>query len=375
LRKITAVGENLKKMISQKIVPPEKIESELQKIWESLRKEDTNKANLFTLIVYSERNKRLNFVRDTIQNLIEKFPCRIIFITYEPNSKESYLKTAVSILSPPGEQKEVACDSIDIGVGKDDIEKVRYVVLPLLIPDLPVHLLWCEDPCKETKLLFNLKELSSKIIFDSETSSNIFAFSKFVLKNFTCKEDCLVDLNWLKTEDTRDILSSEFYESEKLRILKNATSITLDVNQKDNPLIKKFLIQAYYLIFWIASRLDWSYKEKKIEGTTHHILFNKPELTVEVAINIDEKKAFSAGDILKIQINAKDNDKITFKRSEKHPETLKVESSNPKQCYLPHNFKFEKFELGHFLANEMITQSISNHFIKTLLKLSDVNDN
>ncbi len=362
-------------MISQKIVPPAKIESELQKIWESLSKEDTNKANLFTLIVYSERNNRLNFVRDTIQNLIEKFPCRIIFITYEPESKESYLKTAVSILSPPGDQKEVACDSIDIGVGKDDIEKVRYVVLPLLIPDLPVHLLWCEDPCKETKLLFHLKELASKIIFDSETSSDIFAFSKFVLKNFKCKENCLVDLNWLKTEDLRDILSSEFYESEKLKILENASSITLNVNQKDNPLIKKFLIQGYYLIFWIASRLDWSYKEKKTEGTTHLILFNKLKSSVQVVINIDEKKVFNSGDVLKIQVKAKENDEIVFERSEKQPEALKVDSSNPKQCYLPHNFKFEKFELGHFLANEMITQPISNHFIKTLLKLSDVDDN
>jgi len=362
-------------MISQKIVPPAKIESELQKIWESFSKEDTNKANLFTLIVYSERNNRLNLVRDTIQNLIEKFPCRIIFITYEPESKENYLKTAVSILSPPGEQKEVACDSIDIGVGKDDIEKVRYVVLPLLIPDLPVHLLWCEDPCKETKLLFHLKELASKIIFDSETSNNIFDFSKFIMNNFKCRESCLVDLNWLKTEDFRDILSSEFYESEKLKMLTSATSITLNVNQKENPLVRNFLIQAYYVIFWIASRLDWSYKEKKIEENTHHILFNKSSSSIRITINIDEKKVFNSGDILKIQVFADEGNEIIFERSESQPEALKVDSSNTQQCYLPHHFKFEKFELGHFLANEMITQPISNHFTKTLSKLSDVNDN
>jgi len=362
-------------MISQKIVPPAKIESELQKIWESLSKEDTNKANLFTLIVYSERNNRLNFVRDTVQNLIEKFPCRIIFITYEPNSKENYLKTAVSILSPPGEGKEVACDSIDIGVGKDDIEKVRYVVLPLLIPDLPVHLLWCEDPCKETELLFHLKDLSSKVIFDSETANNIFDFSKFIIKNFECKERCLVDLNWLKTEDLRDILASEFYEKEKLNILKNATSIHLNINQKENPLIKNFSIQAYYVIFWITSRLDWSYKKMKVEKKVHHILFNSSDSPVEITINIQENKSFNSGEILKIQIKAKEEDEITFERSDNEPETLKVNSSTPEQCYIPHIFKFEKFELGHFLANEMITQPLSDHFTKTLLKLSSVNDN
>jgi Glucose-6-phosphate dehydrogenase subunit N-terminal domain/Glucose-6-phosphate dehydrogenase subunit C-terminal domain len=372
LKKTIAIGECPSAiMISQKIVAPSQIESELLKIWESLNRENTNRAGLFTLIVYCKKNERLNYIRDIVQNLIEKFPSRIIFITYEPNAKESYLKTAVSVLFQSDQQKEIACDSIDIGVGKNDIEKVQYVILPLLLTDLPVYLLWCENPLNETKLFFHLKELASKIIFNSESANNIFDFAKFTIQHFSDQEKDLVDLNWLKMENLKEIITTEFSDNEKVKILSDIEEIHLTINKKKNPCIKQYTIQAYYFIFWLAAKLNWKPKSMSTNEKKHSFTFQSDNLLIQVTLDTATFEQFTTGDILNISMKSKTKSELFLERSTEF-DGFKVDFLSLKQCDLPHNFRFSKFELGHYLANEMVSKNPNSDYIKTLSILSKI---
>ncbi|HAB99095.1 MAG TPA: hypothetical protein DCE71_04665 [Parachlamydiales bacterium] len=111
-------------MTIQQIVSPDQIEKQLQSIWEALVKENKMRASLFNLIVYTHLSARTDYFRSIVQKVIEKFPCRILFISFDPDTSQSYLKTAVSVVTPSQGETTIACDNIDIGVAGSEIEKV-----------------------------------------------------------------------------------------------------------------------------------------------------------------------------------------------------------------------------------------------------------
>ena len=78
-------------MTIQQIVAPELIESELIKIWEALAKENKMRASLFNLIVFNRLSPRTDYIRSIVQKVDEKFPCRTLFVSEDPEAKESYL--------------------------------------------------------------------------------------------------------------------------------------------------------------------------------------------------------------------------------------------------------------------------------------------
>ena len=75
-------------MTSEQIVDPDKIESQLYQIWDSLQGTNKMRACLFNLIIYSNKDKRAEYLYQVVQDVIGKFPSRVIFITGEEDAKE-----------------------------------------------------------------------------------------------------------------------------------------------------------------------------------------------------------------------------------------------------------------------------------------------
>ena len=165
-------------MTVQQIVAPERIETELIKIWEELAKENKMRASLFNLIVFNRLSARTDYIRSIVQKVVEKFPCRTLFVSQDPDAKQTYLKTAVSVVIPKAEESTVACDQIDIGVAGSELERVPFLLLPHILPDLPIYLLWAEDPSQPHPLFSPLIRLATRIIFDSESADNLLSFSR-----------------------------------------------------------------------------------------------------------------------------------------------------------------------------------------------------
>ena len=94
------------------LVSPADIQSALNKIWESLETKNVTRACLFNLIFYTEKNNRSAYMQQIAQKVVEKFPSRVIFISFDKNSAENALKTEVSILSSSKGEFDVACDYI-----------------------------------------------------------------------------------------------------------------------------------------------------------------------------------------------------------------------------------------------------------------------
>ena len=73
-------------MTTQQIVDPSQIEPELLKIWEKLAAQNTMRASLFNLIVFNRLSTRTDYVRSIVQKVVDKFPCRTLFISSDPDS-------------------------------------------------------------------------------------------------------------------------------------------------------------------------------------------------------------------------------------------------------------------------------------------------
>ena len=322
-------------MTIQQIVTPEKIEETLLFIWEGLAKENTTRASLFNLVVFNQLSSRTDYIRKIVQKVVEKFPCRTIFISEETNTKQSYLKTAVSVIFPQATDSSIACDLIDIGVAGSDIKKVPFLILPHLLPDLPIYVLWTEDPSVEHPLLSHFTQLATRLIFDSESADNLLEFAKTILKlKMTTKID-IADLNWARTEGWRDLLASTFDSPERVQDLKQISSLQFLYNSRESEFFCHLKIQAMYLLAHLSSRLNWKVVDAK-ENLTFQLQSEKGPVLAKIG-SIEWEK-LGSGTVISIEISTLQGNHFIAERIPERYHYVKIEHSGPNSCEIPYEF-------------------------------------
>ncbi len=193
---------------------------------------------------------RTDYFRKIVQKVVEKFPCRTLFISHDPDSPQPYLKTAISVVTPNEKETSIACDQIDIGVAGPDLERVPSVILPHLIPDLPNYLLWAEDPSVSHPLFPPLAKLATRIIFDSESADSLLAFANTLLDLHQKTGIDVADLNWARTEGWRDLIASTFDSRQRQELLKQISILKIVYNARETEFFCHLKIQAMYLLAW-----------------------------------------------------------------------------------------------------------------------------
>lgn len=356
-------------MTAQQLVSPEQIEPELLRIWEALAKENKMRASLFNLIVFSRLSSRTDYMRNIVQKVVEKFPCRTLFISFDSTSSKSYLKTAVSVVIPQIGESSIACDQIDIGVAGADVEKVPFLLLPHFLPDLPIYLLWAEDPSHPHPLFFPLAKLASRVIFDSESADHLLSFAQKLLALKSEMAIDIADLNWARTEGWRDLISSLFNSEEHLPQLETISSLKLTYNASETPFFCHLKIQAMYLLAWLASRLQWKCRKAT---KTLHFEFSKEKQRIEVLIQPEQWKDLGPGTILSAELITKDQMVFQAKRLPDLPHSVNIELSSPEQCELPYQFILGQTAMGQSLAKEVIAKGTSSHYLDMLKELVQI---
>lgn len=338
------------------IVDPSKIESQLINIWEHLAKEKM-RACLFNLIVFNRLSPRTDYIRTIVQNVSEKYPCRVLFITSDPDAPKPYLKTAVSVVGATN----IACDYIDIGASGPNIDQVPNLILPHLVPDLPISLLWTEDPTKSHSLFEPLSKLANRIIFDSESADNLLDFAKKVL---SLNID-IADLNWARTVGWRDLLASTFDSVEKIASLKEISHIKINYNSRETESFCHTKIQSMYLLSWLANRLHWKFK-----SATKDLMFQFENQTAEITSEKWDK--LGSGTIISVDIISKDGHTYNCARIPNNYHRVSIEIASSEKCELPYQFLLGQTASGHSLVREIITKGTSHHYIDMLKELNQI---
>lgn len=328
------------------LIRPDQIESALQAKWDQLAKENWVRACLFNLIVFNRYSDqieytkaRTDYTRTIVQKVIEKFPCRLIFISEDPKAKKAELKVAIDVIPHgPG----AACDHIDIGVSGSEITNVPFTILPHILPDLPVILLWTEDPAIPHPLLEPLSKLASRLIFDSECADNIQNFAKTVLALKKTHKYDVADLNWARTEGWRDLICSLFNKRPAI------DQIEIQYNDFGTDYYCHLQVQSLYLHAWLTARLQEKIVAKFIPKS-------HPE--------------HGPGTIVGIKIHTKDNTLFDCERIPTRKHMVDIRASSPEQCELPYHYLLGHTATGQSLVHEICSRGTSVHYLEMLKEL------
>jgi len=353
-------------------IHPADIESELDRIWDSLQGSNKMRACLFNLIIYAKKCQRVGYLNQIAQKVIEKFPSRVIFITYDDTCSNQDLLTSVSVMTADEGEYEIACDLIEVEVCSKDHPRVPFVILPHILPDLPIYLVHADDPSFENPIAEKLEHLADRIIFDSEAACDLPAFAKAVLSHdLQCGAD-VADLNWARIEGWRQLFANVFKSSEELERLKHANKISIRFNSKETDYLCHTNIQSVYLQAWIAVQLGWTLKKVNSKGKHLTFQYEGEFGEIESVIIPDSSEEVSPGRLLLIEIETNREYRYAFKRNLKCPHHVMIEKSSPEFCSLPVNYVLDKDVSGQSLVKEICHKGTSFHYTKMLQLLSEI---
>lgn len=356
-------------------IQPSEIEKELERIWDSLQGTNKMRACLFNLIIFSKKGQREGYLEQLAQKMIEKFPSRIIFITNDRDQSESSLTTSVSVMSANEGESEIVCDLIKLDVSGEDSKRVPFIILPHIIPDLPVYLVYADDPCHDDPLSKRMESFASRIIFDSESTENLSFFATKILDHHTQMGVDIADLNWARIECWRELLVQSFQVNDGINHLKSATSITIEYNSLESEYLCHTRTQSIFLLLWLATRLNWSLETIDFKEGAAQLTFKKENgESLTAHMNPGKHDSIPSGRIVSLEINTADEYHYKFYRKSHSPQHITIEVSTPSICRLPLQFIMEKEEKGQSLVKEVCHKGTSKHFLELLELLASRED-
>lgn len=348
------------------------IESQLTQIWEGLEGANKTRACLFNLLFFTKRNARTDYVRKVALNIIEKFPARVIMVIADPEAKNDFINTKISVLAPNKGEPDVACDWIEMEISENMLERASFTVLPHILPDLPLYLILEDDPTLRNPLLSQVSQFTSRFILDSETAQNLTAFAKASLKIREESAMDIADLNWARTESWRDILSSIFNAPDRLAQLPKIEKMLITYNAIETAFFCHLRIQALYLQAWFASRLGWRLASAFSNSKGISLNYTQNGRKISVELQPEKKTTCYPGMVLSLAIQSQDNCYYEFSAPENSPECIRMMSSTPTSCEIPSLFIFPKAEFGQSLVREICHPGTSAHYLDVLKFLAQM---
>lgn len=357
-------------MTAAHIVPPSQIQEGLDALWNANDNKNKVRASLFNIIFFTKKSPRDDYVHKIALKLIEKFPARIFFISSDAKNGENSLKTAVSVMTTQQGEFGITCDLIEIQAQGEGEKQVPFILLPHIIPDLPVFLVWAEDPGCENSLCNDLKEFATRLIFDSECTEDLCRFSQAVSKIQKSTHAEIADLNWARLESWRDLLSATFSSPEKIEELQRTSSITITYNSQETPFFCHTKIQSIYLQAWLATRLKWAPDKKRSALDLARFFYEFQGNNIEVQLLEVKNSKLPPGMILSLELKTSNEEHYLFSRNLDLPHQITLIYSTKSECKLPSQFLISKGESGQSLVKEICHKGTSEHYQEVLDMIS-----
>lgn len=314
------------------------------------------RGHLFTLIVYALEEKCSEYFQRVVQPFIEKFPCRVIFI-------RSYAEQGKNKLQAPlitHDSQNTKCDQIVIQVPQPLLHTVPLLVLPRLVPDLPIYLVWGQNPTSDDENLPVLQNLATRFVFEAECATNLQEFSKKMLKNIADLKIDFMDVSWANIGGWRDVFSQTFNTAEKLTYLHQCNRMLIKYNPSNTEVKQHSAIQAIFLQGWLAAELKWNY-----QSISYHdgifITYKTPFTPIEVHLSPQERPSLSPGRIFEVEFENMSRVTTTLTLAEKQSKVM-IYVSTPEKCELPFSLPIPDISKGLTAMNEVFYYKAGSHY-------------
>ncbi len=338
------------------------LNEELARLWEEEVGQKKTRASLFNLIFYVQKTERTEFYQSLIKSVVGKFPCRVMFILYDDQAPEPYLRTSVSSETLGEGENQVFCEIIHIEVAGKLSERVPYIILPQILSDLPVYLLWTQDPTTESTILPYLEPFADRILFDSESTLDLQQYCRSVLslkKRFHCATS---DLHWSTVSGWRALFAQVFNDPESVLSLAQSKFIRINYNNIKGQHLKHTYIKAAYLQAWLASRLSWKFEAIESNEGNIRLAYRRPLQEVIFLLVPQEAPSLPPGAILSVEIESvKNNGHYSFKR-ELHSNQVSIQYSKNDLCDLPYRYYLNGNSESQEIVEEIFYPSGGKHY-------------
>lgn len=345
------------------------IEKELYNLWKSQKDKNLIKASLFNLIIYANDPERTESLDEMVKTILEKYPCRIIFIHGNPDPQKNSLHTSVTNTIIHKGDNAIGCDRINIEVSYSQLFRVPFVILPLLIPDLPIYLLWGEDPTSENMILPYLRDYASRLIFNSDCMKSLQDFSQKILKEIDTEKLEIRDINWAATGSWREILAYIFNNEEKINLLKSCKNVRIEFNKECDKHTSHPEIQALYLQGWLAAQLGWQFSSFDEKNCVRHMTYSYEDKRILVELAPKTLPYEISGSIHSVEINTSLDNVLIIANSGDQPKAT-VHITTKDFCEMPYELPLPDMRKGTFLIKELFYRQTSAHYRNMLLLIA-----
>lgn len=344
------------------------IEKELGKLHDTHKALEFLPACLFNLVIYCQDTQRIPYIEQIKQSIVNKFPCRIIFVQEGPDPKQNYLRVDVSSETVG----KIICDQIIIEASPCYLQRVPFIIFPHLVPDLPLYLLWCQDPTKDQQILPHLAPLANRLIYKPNTCDDFTLFSQKIIQlNEQYPKLDLIDIHWILTAEWRNILKQVFDTLPHFQQLKLSKSIRIFYNDLSDKNDQSNELQAFYLLQWLMSRLEWDcLSEEKKEGE-HFFICGSASHSLQAILSPQSRKELYPGTVIGFDL-ASSNDFFFVISPIPNLAKVNVHISELERCALPFTLPLSSLKPGFQYVKELFFMPTGDHYLQMLKRIAHV---
>lgn len=305
------------------------IEKELIKLREQIGEKKIRSA-LFNLIIYAKKDTHLQDLQTLAKSVISRFPCRILFVITDPRGSD-FIRTSVSAETIGKTHLNIYCEQIKIEVSGSYCDRGYYLVLPHLLCDLPLYLLWTDPLSLDNFFFKKISPYVSRVIIDSDNCRDLGSYSRALLNFLKLSPLSCGDLNWSAFSGWRTIFNNTFSLEMSHLLLQPKT---IHISYQDGK-EKNAIIEAFFFAAWIASSLKWQCLSTEKKNRDLIIQFQFKEFHPTIILSPYEETLLPTKSILSCEIESNfRHARMVFKR---HPSSrqIGIQYSDDAQCALP----------------------------------------
>ncbi len=311
------------------------------------------RASLCNLIIYTREERRLEYFEEIVNRMIQKFPCHILLIKKTGDKPDKVQKIEKKILKITEGDETTACEQVAFEIS-GDVAKNAYVILPFLLPDLPINLIWGDDPTKPTELLHYLQQYTSRLIFDSEGADDLEKFAQAMQTFLESYTGDAMDLTWARFFGWRNVFLQTFDSAERIEHLRSCESIVITYNAFNSDVFCHTDSQARYLQAWLATQLKWHFDRAKKGKTESTVTYHSGKHTITVTLKPVSLAAFNPGAMISVELNCRGGHVFKLERPEKNQEQVHIAVSSQETCDLPFTVPLSNPILGISFSKELL---------------------
>lgn len=267
------------------------------------------RAAVLNVVVYATREVHAERAAKSIRVLADRHPSRAL-VLFQDHVPAEPLDADVTLHChlPQAAGTNVRYEQIVVRARTQAAERLRSIVIPLLIPDLPVFLWWTGTPPFATAQFRDLLGLVDRLVVDSAD----FARPERELPELLgCVLEArggngVTDLNWTRLTPWRELLA-QFFDVPAWRLFLDRITglhVSFAVDMDGRAIHPS---QALLLLGWLAARLGWFPEDQMAPSEAGGLLFRmrRPDgAPLWVRVQPRFRKGVDEGDLTSILLNA-----------------------------------------------------------------------